>query len=73
MSNNSSNQKAMKVVGGRNLPTFWERFNRLQRTAHLLLGKGVSPKGVFRFKTFEEFEEWKERYRLQERPTTTIS
>jgi hypothetical protein len=63
----------MKVVGGRNLPPFWERFNRLQRTAHLLLGKGVSPKGVFRFKTFEEFEEWKERYRLQELPTRPIS
>lgn len=62
----------MKIVGGRNLPPFWERFNRLQRTAQLVLGKAVSPKGVFRFKTFEEFEEWKERYRLQEPPTRKI-
>ena len=69
----SSQKKAMKIVGGRNLPSHWERFNRLQRTAHLLLGRGVCPKGVFRFKTYEEFEEWKQRYRLQEPPTTTIS
>lgn len=74
MTENSSDQKPfMKVVGGRNLPPFWDRFDRLQRTAHLLLGKAVSPKGVFRFKTFEEFEEWKVRYRLQEPPTETIS
>lgn len=69
MSQDSSiGDKKMKVVGGKNLPPYWERFNRLQRTSHLLLGKGVSPKGVFRFKSFEEFEEWKERYRLQEPP-----
>jgi hypothetical protein len=62
----------MKVIGGKNLPPFWERFSRLQRTAHLLFGRGVSPKGVFRFKGFEEFEEWKEQYRLQEPPKKTI-
>ena len=49
----------MKVVGGRNLPAPNERFDRLQRTAHQLLGCGVSPKGVFRFKSFEEFDAWK--------------
>jgi hypothetical protein len=64
-------KKGMKVVGGRNLPPFWERFNRLQRTTYLLFGRGVSPKGVFRFKSFEEFEEWKQQYRLQEVPKTT--
>ena len=63
--------KRMKVVGGRNLPPFWERFSRLQRTSHRILGRGVSPKGVFRFRSFEEFEEWKERYRLQELLKTT--
>jgi hypothetical protein len=25
----------MKIVGGRNLPPFWGRFDRLQRTAQL--------------------------------------
>jgi len=69
----STRRKHMKVVGGSNLPPFWERFSRLQRRSHLLLGKGVSPKGVFRFKTFEEFEEWKERYRLQEPPKKMTS
>ena len=49
----------MKIVGGRNLPDPGVRFDRLQRTAHQLLGCGVSPKGVFRFKTFEEFNAWK--------------
>lgn len=49
----------LKIVGGRNLPRAGERFDRLQRTAHQLLGCGVSPKGVFRFKTFEEFNTWK--------------
>jgi len=49
----------MKVVGGRNLPSARERFDRLQRTSHKLLGTGVCPKGVFRLRTFEEFNEWK--------------
>ena len=66
-----SKKRTMKVVGGRNLPSFWERFNRLQRTSQLLFGRGVSPKGVFRFKSFEEFEEWKDQYRLQEVPKKT--
>lgn len=55
----------MKVVGGRNLPPADERFDRLQRTAHQLLGCGVSPKGVFRFKTFEEFDAWKMKISLR--------
>jgi hypothetical protein len=59
------NQPTMKIVGGRNLPAFWDRFDRLQRTAHLLLGRGICPKGVFRFKTFQEFEEWKNRLRQE--------
>jgi hypothetical protein len=49
----------IKIVGGRNLPAPDVRFDRLQRTTHQLLGCGVSPKGVFRFKTFEEFNAWK--------------
>ncbi|MFS8085531.1 MAG: hypothetical protein ACMG6H_07860 [Acidobacteriota bacterium] len=63
----------MKVVGGRNLPSHWERFDRLQRTAQALLGRPISPKGVFRFKTFEEFNEWKDALRYQDQPKKTIS
>jgi hypothetical protein len=33
----------------------WKRFDRLQRT--ILLN---SPKGVFRFRTYEEFNAWKD-------------
>jgi hypothetical protein len=51
----------MRVIGGRNLHPFWERFRRLQRQSHRVLGRPVSPKGVFAFKSFEEFE----KYRLQ--------
>ena len=58
-------KQAMKIVGGRNLPAFWDRFDRLQRTANLLLGRGICPKGVFRFKTFQEFEEWKNKLRQE--------
>lgn len=58
-------KKAIKIVGGRNLPAFWDRFDRLQRTANLLLPREISPKGVFRFKTFEEFEEWKNKLRQE--------
>ena len=51
----------MKVLGG-SLPPLWERFNRLQRSAGVLLRGKLGPKGVFRFKSFEEFEEWKAKH-----------
>jgi len=50
--------QGIKTVGGRNLPPQWDRFDRLQRTAQVLLGGPVSPKGVFRFKTLEDFNAW---------------
>ena len=53
---------SMKVLGGRNLPPYWERFDRLQQTAHQL-GGVASPRGVFRFSSFEEFEQWKQNQR----------
>lgn len=56
--------QTMKVVGGRNPLPFWERFNRLQRTAGLVLGRPLGPKGVFRFKTHEEYDEWKKNLSL---------
>jgi hypothetical protein len=50
---------SMKVVGGRNIPNHSERFDRLQRNMHKLRGGKGPPRGVYRFKTFEEFNEWK--------------
>lgn len=51
----------MKVLGGRNLPDDRKRFDRLQRTADKLRqGVWHHPKGVFRFSSFEEFEQWKQ-------------
>ncbi len=54
----------MKVIGGKNLPSYWERFNRLQRTVHKLGGMAAYPRGVFRFSSFEELEQWKMAHRL---------
>lgn len=48
----------MKVLGGRLAP-YWERFDRLQRTAGHLLGNRLGPKGVFRFKSHQDLEKWK--------------
>jgi hypothetical protein len=58
-------KRTMKVVGGRNLPPFWDRFDRLQRTADLLLPREAHPlKGTFVFKTHEDYEEWKKAQQL---------
>lgn len=50
---------SMKVLGGKNLPSYWERFDRLQRTAKILGGMKYIPRGVYRFESHEAFEEWK--------------
>jgi hypothetical protein len=58
---------SMKVVGDEEkLPSYWERFDRLQRTAGKLRGTQGAPRGVFRFTSFAEFEEWKRHH--QSRP-----
>ena len=67
-----NDDSSMKTVGGKNLPSYWERFDRLQRTARSLMPNPISPKGVFRFKSFEEFEQWKQDFR-QEHPKKTTS
>jgi hypothetical protein len=54
----------MKVLGGRNLPDYWTRFDQLQRTAHKLRGTIGSPRGVFRFSSFKAFEEWKTHHQV---------
>jgi hypothetical protein len=39
--------------------SLWEEFDRIQRAAQAVLQRPISPKGVFRFRTHAEFEEWK--------------
>jgi hypothetical protein len=52
-------EKGVRVVGGKNPLPKWERFARLQRNANAVAGGIHEPKGVHRFKTFEEFNAWK--------------
>ena len=50
---------SIRVVGGKSPRPYWDRFNRLQASAELVLGGARAPKGVFRFKSWTEFNEWK--------------
>jgi len=58
-------KRGIRVLGGKNLRLTWERFNPVQKTAQLLAGGVREPKGVHRFKTWEEFNEWKMKYQVQ--------
>ncbi|RBP43804.1 hypothetical protein DES53_105203 [Roseimicrobium gellanilyticum] len=50
---------AVRVVGRlESLGSQTERFDCLQRQAMLLRGAPVYPKGVFKFKTYEEADAW---------------
>jgi hypothetical protein len=60
--------QSIRVVGGKYLRPYWDRFNRLQASAELVRGGARPPKGVFRFKTWAEFNEWKMSYRTQVEP-----
>lgn len=62
----------MKVVGDVNRRPYAERFNRLQRRATLILPGGVCPRGVFRFRSYEEFERWKWNLALNRRRGSPI-
>lgn len=64
-------KREMKILCRRNLPPYWERFNRLQRRVNLLLHGKICPKGVFRFATHEEFEQWKLNLALSRRASPT--
>jgi hypothetical protein len=62
-----------KVVGKRRPPPAngdgdWEQFNWLQRNFQLLWGGLPFPKGVHRFKTLEEFDEWKTNLMMRNAP-----
>ena len=58
-------KKGIRVLGGKNVRPKWDRFNRLQINAQALAGDLREPKGVHRFKTWEEFNEWKMKYQVQ--------
>ena len=60
----------MKVLGGRKPRPYWDRFHRLQTRADLLLGDARGPKGVFRFLSHEDYEQWKMTFRLKNRPAS---
>jgi hypothetical protein len=67
-------KEEIKILGGRNLPPYWERFDRLQQTAHKLGALRGMRRGIYRFKSFEEFDAWKWEQALNrpdrpERPT----
>ena len=55
------NKKPLKILGHRRqaLNPSWEDANRwLHTIADLRRGKGICPRGVYRFKTFKEADEW---------------
>ncbi|HYR58586.1 MAG TPA: hypothetical protein VEO95_08160 [Chthoniobacteraceae bacterium] len=60
-----SDELPMKTVGGNDPKAVWDQFDRLQRQAR---GGIPHPKGVFRFKTWEEFNDWKLKYSRQREP-----
>jgi hypothetical protein len=66
-------KKKSKVLGGKNLPSIWERFNQLQRTTDALLPGVAGPRGVFRFRTFEEFNLWKDSFKSKQYSSTEVS
>lgn len=45
--------------------SYWEEFDCIQRAAQSLLNRPLSPKGVFRFRTHDEFEEWKKTHEAE--------
>ncbi len=56
----SRDELPMKVVGRKGRPKVnVETIDSMQRMVNDLRGgRGIAPKGVFRFKTFEEADEW---------------
>ena len=50
----------MKTVGHRKAPKVNViSFNEMQKTVNALrVGRGLLPKGIYRFKTFEEADAW---------------
>lgn len=63
MPNEAKNNEALvtQEVGR----SFREEFDCIQKAAHTLLKRPLCPKGVFRFKTHDEFEEWKKTHEAE--------
>lgn len=58
------NKKPLKILGRRrqDINPSWEDANRwLHTITQLRQEKGICPRGVYRFKTFEEADEWMNR------------
>ena len=54
-------KKPIKILGRRKQASSpsWEDANRwLHTIADLRQGKGICPRGIYRFKSFEEADEW---------------
>jgi hypothetical protein len=58
-------KNGIRVVGGKNLRSAAERFDRAQQTAQMLSRGLREPRGVHRFKSWEEFNQWKMNYQIQ--------
>ena len=56
MANETQNNETLANEVGR---SYWQEFNCIQRAANALLERPLSPKGVFRFRTHAQFEDWK--------------
>jgi hypothetical protein len=65
MSEAMETTRGIRVLGGKKVRPKWDRFNRLQRSAQALVERPCEPKGVHRFKTWEEFNEWKTKYQVR--------
>ena len=64
----------IRVLGGKNIPPKWDRFNRLQKSAQALVERPREPKGVRDFKSWEQFNEWKMKFQIRGGfPTKTTS
>jgi hypothetical protein len=68
-----SGDPSAKIVGKRHPPPAdgngdWEHFNWLQRNFQHLWGGLPFPKGVHRFKSMEEFDEWKTKLMMRNAP-----
>jgi hypothetical protein len=62
-----------KVVGKRRPPAAgsdadWERFNQMQQNFQRMWGGLPFRKGVYRFKTWESFDEWKTNLMMRNAP-----
>ena len=62
-----------KVVGKRRPPApgseaYWENFNQMQKNFHRMWGGLPFRKGVYRFKTWESFDEWKTNLMMRNAP-----